>query len=110
MKEAYTKSLGLGIALSFGSFEMLPIIDGFQHDPCLDTFEVTSVISKFSWLHDLWPAPGTAHEILSKHLCYSRVSIRHIAPNLRWDGRHLRNQMESWNFRFLPLGGYPKAA
>ena len=109
MKEAYTKSLGLGMALNFGSFEMLPIIDGFQHEPCLDTFEVTSAISKFSWLHDLWRTTDTAHGILSKHLCYRRICIRHIAPNLRWDGRHLRNQMESWNFWFLPLGDYPQA-
>lgn len=105
MKEAYTKSLGFGMALNFGSFEMLPTLDGYQNNPYYDNLEHRNAIRKFSWLHDLWRIPPNIDdEEASKNLSHRVVHIRHITPNLRWNGRNLRNQIETWNFWFLPLG------
>jgi len=101
MKEAYTKSLGFGMSLNFGSFELLPSILDNAND---FRFEHTNDLSKFSWLHDLQQFSKTeAKEASSSRFDHRLIRVRHIKPNLRWDGSDENQRTEFWNFWFLPL-------
>lgn len=101
MKEAYTKSLGFGMALNFGSFELLPSILENAKD---FRFEYTNDLSKFRWLQDLQQLSKTeAKGASSSRFDHRLIRVRHIKPNLRWDGSDQNQRTEFWNFWFLPL-------